>query len=440
MQQADVIIIGGGPGGYEIAAELAAAGRDVTLIERDKLGGTCLNRGCIPTKCLCASAATALTVKNAAEFGVDIPAFTLNFSRAAERMRAVVDGLRDDVSRTLSGVNVVQGEARLGAGHTVTVDDTTYTAPTIVLATGSRPAVPPIPGAELAMTSDDFLRLTELPRRMAVVGGGVIGLEFASILAAFDCEVTVIEYCKEVLPPFDSDIAKRLRTLLSRRGIKFVTGAAVKEIRPGYEVAYESRRGESVIEADAVLMAVGRRAVVPEGLDEAGVALTAKGFIEVDEHFRTSAEGIFAVGDVNGRCMLAHAATAQARVVFGADTDLDLIPSAVFTIPEAAMVGLTEQQAAAEEGLDFATVKLPVASNGKARAMGEADGMLKLVYNRASRQLLGCHAVGPHAADLIAEAAALMNSLTDLDEIARGLIHTHPTLSELLPAAAGAAK
>lgn len=440
MQQADVIIIGAGPGGYEIAAELAAKGDKVTLIERDLLGGTCLNRGCIPTKCLCASASTALTVKGAAEFGVEVEGFKFDFGRAAERMRSVIDGLRENVSSLLSGVTTVQGEARLGANRTVTVGDETYTAPTILLATGSRPAVPSIPGAELAMTSDDFLQLTELPQRVAIVGGGVIGLEFASILAAFDREVTVIEYCKEVLPPFDSEIAKRLRSLLSRRGIKFVTGAAVKEIRPGYEVVYEGKRGETIVEADAVLMAVGRRAVIPDGLEEAGVKLTPKGFIEVDEHFRTSAEGILAIGDVNGQCMLAHAASAQARVAFGADIDLTLVPSAVFTIPEAAMVGMTEEQAAAEEDLEYGTVKLPVASNGKARAMGEADGILKLVYNRATRQLLGCHAVGPHAADIIAEAAALMNNHTGLDEIATGIIHAHPTLSELLPAAAHAAK
>ena len=440
MQHADIIIIGGGPGGYEVAAEQAAAGLNVVLIEREALGGTCLNRGCIPTKCLCAAADKIIAIADAADFGVDVADVKADFGRAASRMTTVVAGLHDDVTRALSSVNVITGEARLGANHTVMVNDETYTAPTIIIATGSQPAKLPIAGAETAITSDELLRLTSLPGRVAIIGGGVIGLEFASILSAFGCEVTVIEYCKEILPPFDGDIAKRLRSLLSRRGIKFVTGADVKSVHQGTVVSYESRRGEATVEADLVVMAVGRRPVLPDGLDAAGIELTPRGFIAVDEHYLTSVEGIYAVGDVNGKCMLAHAATAQARSVFGAKVNMDVIPSAVFTNPEAAMAGFTQEAAEAAGCYDVATVKLPVASNGKARAMGNADGLIKLIYDRASRRLLGCHAVGPHAADIIAEGAALMSTGVSIDTIADTIVHAHPTLSELLQAAAHMAR
>lgn len=439
MQTCDLIIIGSGPGGYEIAAEAARQGKSVTIIERDLLGGTCLNRGCIPTKCLCATASTILTVQRAAQFGVDVDAYAAHYDRAAERMAQVVAQLRGGIEQLLKGVHVVKGEARLAADRQVIVGDEVYTAEQILIATGSRPASLPIPGAELAMTSDDFLKLTTLPQRVCIIGGGVIGMEFASILAAFGVEVSVVEYCKEILPPFDKEVAKRLRSTLSRRGIKIVVGAAVTAIREGMQVVYAGKKGDETIECDAVIMAVGRRPVVPQGCEEAGVNLTPRGFIEVDDDMLTSAPGIYAVGDVNGRCMLAHAAAAQARVALGEDVDLELIPSAVFTIPECAMVGLTEEQCKEQE-IDYATAKAMFAGNGKALAMGEGEGFVKIIYSKDTRMLLGCHIIGPHAADIIAEATAFMADGTNIDEIAVGVVHGHPTLSEAFAAACSAAK
>lgn len=439
MQTADLIVIGAGPGGFETAAAEAAKGRDVVIIERDHVGGTCLNRGCIPTKCLCAAADTILSVKAAADFGVYVPeGVSADYGKAVERMHGIVEGLRADVATTLSKCRVVCGQAAFNAAGNVVVEGEEFSAPQILIATGSKPAVLPIPGADLALSSDDFLRRDSLPASVAVIGGGVIGLEFASIMAAFGTEVTVIEYCKEILPPFDVDIAKRLRSYLSRRGIKFVTSAAVTAIADAdgqRVVTYSGKKGETSITVDAVLMSVGRRAVVPEGLSEAGIALTSRGFIAVDPvTFETSRPGVYAVGDCNGLNMLAHAATAQSRRVMGDDVDLSVIPAAVFTEPEAAMVGLTEQQAI-DAGNDVGTSKAMFAGNGKARAMGHADGFVKIVYAVGDRRILGAHIIGPHAADLVTEAALAISQGLTVDDLAVRLVHAHPTLSEVLASA-----
>lgn len=431
MRSADFIIIGGGPGGYEIAADLAADGRKVILIERDRLGGTCLNRGCIPTKCLCASASAAMTVADAASYGVDVPAFTLDYGRAVERAAAVMDQLRGGIEAMLRDVEVIIGEASLKPDKVVVVNGEHLTAGRIIIATGSRPAVPDIPGTSLAVTSDGFLSLTDVPRRVAIIGGGVIGLEFASILAAFGREVTVLEFCKEVLPQFDGEIAKRLRTTLSRRGIKFLTSTRVTTIEKGLRIIYEGKRGNDSLDCDLAVMAVGRRPVMPQGIEAAGIELDGRGFIKVDELMETSVGGIYAVGDVNGLCMLAHAASAQARRASGIDVNLDIIPSAVFTSPEAAMVGMTEDRAR-KKGHELMIGKASFAANGKALAMAESDGTVKIIFDRESGLILGCHIIGPHAADLIAEVAALMFGMTTREELAEKLVHGHPTLSEAL--------
>ena len=409
MRSADFIIIGGGPGGYEIAADLAADGRKVILIERDRLGGTCLNRGCIPTKCLCASASAAMTVADAASYGVDVPAFTLDYGRAVERAAAVMDQLRGGIEAMLRDVEVIIGEASLKPDKVVVVNGEHLTAGRIIIATGSRPAVPDIPGTSLAVTSDGFLSLTDVPRRVAIIGGGVIGLEFASILAAFGREVTVLEFCKEVLPQFDGETA----------------------IEKGLRIIYEGKRGNDSLDCDLAVMAVGRHPVMPQGIEAAGIELDGRGFIKVDELMETSVGGIYAVGDVNGLCMLAHAASAQARRASGIDVNLDIIPSAVFTSPEAAMVGMTEDRAR-KKGHELMIGKASFAANGKALAMAESDGTVKIIFDRESGLILGCHIIGPHAADLIAEVAALMFGMTTREELAEKLVHGHPTLSEAL--------
>ncbi|MDE5656288.1 MAG: dihydrolipoyl dehydrogenase [Muribaculaceae bacterium] len=427
----DYIIIGAGPGGYELAAGLANDGKRVALIEKDSLGGTCLNRGCIPTKCLCASADALTTAREAARFGVECQPPTLNFTAVRRRVDQVVATLADRIKALLTKTDLYRGEARLLGNGCVDVNEQLIEGDRIVIATGSRPAVLPVPGAEYALTSDELLAIEQLPESAVIIGGGVIGIEFASVLCAMGVDVTVVEYCKEILPGFDSDVAKRLRTMLSRKGISFVTGAEVTAIRDeGHEVCYKNRKGETSVWADISVMAVGRRPVLPEGLEAAGVELTQRGFIKVDCDMLTSADGIYAVGDVNGLCMLAHAASAQSRIVAGEEVDLDVIPSAVFCKPEAAMVGLGEDACAAR-GIACKSIKRNFASNGKALTIGEDEGMAKIVYSPDDGLLLGMQIVGPHAADLIAECAALLHCRATLDTL-HSLIHAHPTLSEVL--------
>jgi dihydrolipoamide dehydrogenase len=435
----DLLVIGAGPGGYEIAAARAALGEKVTIIERDLEGGTCLNRGCIPTKCLCAAARRIAELSNCEQFGVHAECVSTDYSVAASRAREVVDSLRDDVKMALSKCDVVHGEARFTASGEVAVGDELFSADRVIIATGSRPASLNIPGAELAMNSDDFLKLYNLPDDVIVIGGGVIGVEFASIMAAFGVNVTVIEYCPEILPPFDREIAKRLRSLMSRRGVKFVVGAAVNAISEDENhrktVTYASRKGDVSLSAEMVLMAVGRRPVVPEGLDDAGILTDRRGAIVTDDALQTTRAGVYAVGDCNGRMMLAHAASAQANKIYGTNVNLDICPSAVFSSPEAAMVGLTEEQCA-ERRVEIRVSKATFAGNGKARADHATDGLVKFISDAATGRILGCHIVGAHASDLIAEAVVAINAGVTLHSLAHDIIHGHPTLSEVVARAA----
>ena len=432
----DIIIIGAGPGGYETAVVAAGRGLRVALIERGELGGTCLNRGCIPTKTLCRSAEVAVTVREAVAYGVELPDDNpvINYAAVADRKDAVVAQLREGVAQLLKGVDVVKGEASFVSPAEISVEGAIYSASRIIIATGSSPARLPIPGAELAMTSDELLSMTSLPSSIVIIGAGVIGLEFASVLNAFGVKVTVVEFCREVLPPFDAEVAKRLRMSLKRRGIDILTDTRVTAVEAGMKVICEAKGKVKTLEAEAVLMAVGRRPVLPPGLESLGIVLN-RGAIMVDDDMKVQWDGkapedvtVYAIGDVNGRCMLAHAATAQGEIVLGEKRALDVIPSAVFTMPECAMVGLTEEQCKAQ-GLDFCINKSTFRANGKAVAMGETDGMVKIISETSTGRLLGCHICGPHAADLVTEAALAMSSSLTVEAIA-GTIHAHPTLSE----------
>lgn len=435
MNSCDIIIIGSGPGGYELAANAVKHNLSTVIIERDQLGGTCLNRGCIPTKALCRSAEVADLVRNASSFGVEVNEFSLSYSKAVNRKNEIVEQLRQGVSMLLNGATVVKGEAKFTGENVVEVNGESYIAPRIVIATGSKPAMHPIPGAELAMTSDDVLSLEQLPESICVIGGGVIGVELASILSSFGVKVTIVEYCSEILPNFDKEIAKRLRTALSRRGIKVVVSASVTAIREGMEVDYESKGKTVTLNVDAVLMAVGRRPVIPEGVVELGVKTGRRG-IEVNERYETSIPGIYAIGDVNGECMLAHAATAQGERILGSEVDVTVVPAAVFTLPECSMVGLTEEQCR-EQGIDYIASKAMFRASGKALAMGEVDGLVKLIVDKESRKILGCHICGPHAADIVQEIALAISSQLTVDAVAN-TIHAHPTLGEVVRAAASA--
>ena len=426
-----LLIIGAGPGGYETAVEAAKRGLEVTLISEGPMGGTCLNEGCIPTKTFCHYAEL---IEQNLKAGIDCkPAF----AAAAERKQAVIEQLRGGIDMLLKNVQVVRGKAQFKDAKTVVCDGQEYTADKIIIATGSVSASLPIPGADSCLTSKEILDFTEVPESLCVIGGGVIGLEFASIFRSFGSEVTVLEYCPNILPRFDVDLAKRLKQSLSKRGINIEVQAQVTGI-DGNTVTYLKKDKEFTVQADKILMAVGRRPNT-EGLnlEAAGIDYTRKG-ITVNDRFETSVPGIYAVGDVTGGIMLAHAATYQGlhalNVICGQQDSIrfDLIPAAVFTMPEVATVGLTEEQCKEQE-LQVRCLKSFYRANGKAVSMDETDGYCKLIVSE-SGAILGAHLMGAHASDLIHETAAVMNLNGTLEQL-QNVIHAHPTLSEVLQTA-----
>ena len=406
MTTTDLIIIGAGPGGYRAAEYAAKQGLKVVIFEGADVGGTCLNVGCIPTK----------TYVHAA-----------SFTEARQRMGEVVPQLRAGVEGILSHPNITLVPEKGVFVDAHTVGD--YTAPHIIIATGSETKWLPIEGVKTdprVVDSTGLLQLDYLPKRLAIIGAGVIGMEFASVFHRFGSEVTVIEYLKECLPTLDSDIAKRLRKLLEKRGITFKMKTAVENLAD--------------IDADVVLMATGRKPRVQPDFANAGIEYDERKGIAVDANFETTVKGIYAIGDVNGKQMLAHAAEMQAvravNHILGRQDNIrfDIMPAAIFTSPEAACVGPTEDLLKAA-GTPFECRKSFWRANGKALAMGETEGMLKLFVSSESGLILGCHAYGAHAADIVQEVSALMCKQTTLSELA-DMVHIHPTLSEILRSAA----
>ncbi len=439
----DIIIIGSGPGGYRAAEYAAKNGLNTVIIERKQPGGTCLNEGCIPTKTYARNAEIMDTLREADAFGLEGMQYTFDFAKVVERKNTVTAQLRSGIETLLSapGITFVQGEAQLKDSHTVTVGQDEYTAKAIVIATGSSPKMPRIAGMDSSMTLDStqLLSLTELPQRLCIVGAGVIGMEFACVFNSFGCKVTVVEFLKECLPSLDSDIAKRLRKQLEKKGIEFYLQSAVNSIADG-QVTFE-RKGKTVtVEADKVLLAVGRKPNT-EGLnlDAVGVEHDAKG-IKVDDNMQTNVPGIYAIGDVNGRQMLAHAATMQGlraiNHVLGRTDGIrfDIMPAAIFTNPEAASVGASEDFCK-QNDVAYRCARSHYRANGKALAMNETEGLIKLIAAEEDGRIIGCHAFGSHAADIIQEIAALMCRDTTASEL-KDIIHTHPTLGEMVQEAA----
>lgn len=443
----DIIIIGAGPGGYETAIYAASQGLIVTIFEARELGGTCLNRGCIPTKTLCKNVDVINHLKTAEEFGINDVVYSVDFAKMIERKNSVVAQLRDGVAMALKHPNItlVHGEAMITSAKSVACNGETYECDNMIIATGSVPKYLPVEGAYLpcVLTSDEILDLNELPKSMCIIGGGVIGLEFASIFNSLGVNVTIVEFCKDVLPNFDGDIAKRLRQSLAKKGITINVGACVTEIVDNGDgtacVKYEQKGKQLDVTCEKVLMAVGRAPRLPEGLDTTGVEFSARGIV-VDENMCTNITGVYAIGDVNARCMLAHAATFQGKRAVNAilgkqdKIRLDIMPSAVFTSPEVSMVGVIDSYCK-EAGLDVSVKKSFFRANGKAVAMNETDGILKLVVSNADGKILGCHIMGAHAADLIQEIAALMNCGATVEDL-HDMIHAHPTLGEVVLSAA----
>ena len=404
MNKADLIIIGAGPGGYRAAEYAAKQGLKVVIFESSEVGGTCLNVGCIPTKTYVHSQ---------------------TFAEARERMAEVVPQLRQGVEGILSDPNITLVREKGAFVDAHTVGD--YTADNIIIATGSETKWLPIAGCDdpRVVDSTGLLNLDTLPKRLTIIGAGVIGMEFASVFHRFGSEVMVIEYLKECLPALDSDIAKRLRKYLEKQGITFKMKTAVENIAD--------------IDADLILMATGRKPRVQQDFANVGIGYDERKGIAVDENFETNVKGVYAIGDVNGRQMLAHAAEMQAvravnHIIGKTDgIDFNIVPAAIFTSPEAACVGPTEDQLKSE-GIPYVCKKSFWRANGKALAMNAFEGMLKL-FASPEGVIIGCHAYGAHAADIVQEVSVLMCKQTTLHELA-DMVHIHPTLSEILKNAA----
>lgn len=445
--QFDLCVIGAGPGGYVAAIRAAQHGLRVGLVERDEVGGVCLNRGCIPSKAMLRSAGLVQEAQHAASLGIRIENVRVDYSGVLRFRDKVVKQLTSGVTTLLQsqGVTIVKGEARLLARDRVEVrrngEHQEIAARSIIIATGSRPAPLPIPGAQgrNVIDSDGALALTEVPRSMLIVGGGPIGVEWADIFASFGAQVTVVELLPSLIPLEDADMGRLLERVFTRRGIKVMTGARITAIEDGPDgdkratiINQEGR--EEIVSAEYVLIGVGRRPNSENlGLESVGVA-SERGFIKVDDHLRTNVPGIYAIGDVIGGYLLAHVASREGEVaadnIAGHDARMEykVVPACVYTHPEVASVGLTEAKAR-EQGYSVKVGKFPFTASGRALTAGQTDGMVKIVADAQYGEILGVHIIGHGASELIPEAALAMKLESTVEEIA-ATIHAHPTLAE----------
>ena len=455
MADYDVIVLGGGPGGYLAAERLGHAKKKVLLVEQQFLGGTCLNVGCIPTKSLLNSAKLYLHAKHSEQFGVTAENVSFDWAKVQAWKDEVVTTLVGGVAMAekRNGVEVADAHGTLVGPGRVEVNGEVKTADHVILATGSVPVMPPIPGAKDnpgVVDSTGLLALETFPSKLVVIGGGVIGVEFASLFAAFGAQVEVIELLTEIVPFADADLAAKLRKGIE--GVTFHLGCKVTGIE-GSTVVYSDAKGAEVrTEADVILMAVGRKPLVEGwGAKEAGLEYSGKG-IAVDDTLRTNLPNVWAVGDVTGRSLLAHAAYRMAEIVVahildpeqarrtGQTLRVDTIPWAVYSIPEAAGVGLTEAQAK-QRGIEVVTATVPLVLSGRFVAENglKAPGTVKIIVEKQSRVVRGIHMVGPYSPETIWGAAAVLESEYTLDDL-RQVVFPHPTVSEGIREAAWAVK
>ncbi len=463
----DVIVIGAGYGGFDAAKHAAEHGLKVAIVESRDMGGTCVNRGCVPSKALLAASGRVRELADAehlAGFGIHAAPVRFERQKIADHAAQLVATIRSNLTKTLErvGTTILRGKGRLAGPQQVTVRESgsgierTYSARDVIIATGSDPFVPP--GIETdgrtVFTSDEAINLEWLPRWITIIGSGYIGLEFADVYTALGCEVTMIEALDRVMPTFDPDIAKiAARNLIDGRDIDARSGVLAQKITPGCPVKIElvdmkTREPVETLEVDAVLVATGRVPCSQElNLASVGVE-TNRGFIPVDDRMRVLVNGtpvphLWAVGDVTGKMMLAHTAAAQGAVAIdnilghGREIDYRSIPAATFTHPEISSVGLSEADArtlAEKEGFELGAVRSYFKANSKALAELESDGLMKLLFNKATGEVLGAHIYGLHAADLIQEIANAVARRQSVKQLANE-VHTHPTLSEVVEVA-----
>ncbi|MHB1458002.1 MAG: dihydrolipoyl dehydrogenase [Armatimonadota bacterium] len=451
--QLDVIVIGGGPGGYVAAIKAAQLGGKVALVEKDSLGGVCLNRGCIPTKAMIASADVyGMASGKSKEFGVNVGDYSLDYAKVTGRRDSIVKQLVSGVGFLMkkNGIKVYKGVGSITSKNTVEVSYTdgkkeSITAKNIIIATGSEPIKVPIPGldGDNIWDSDGALKASAVPKSMLVVGGGVIGVEWGYIFNKLGTKVTIVELMPQIMPLNDAEIAMALKKILDKSGIVFHLETKVTKVehKDGQEVVtISSASGESQITVDKVLVAVGRKSVSDGlGLEKLGIT-TERGKILVNTKMQTSVPNIYAIGDVTGGMLLAHKASQEGEVaaenIMGHKSEMkySTVPAAVYTSPEVATVGLTED-AAKQKGIAYKVGRSEFMSNGKAMGIGEREGFVKFVVDAKYGEILGCHMIGPHVSDLIQSVVIAMEAEATIEGFA-ATIHGHPTLSEVVREAA----
>lgn len=458
MNEYDVIVIGAGPGGYVSAIRSAQLGLKTAIVDKQWLGGVCLNVGCIPSKSLLKNAEVAHTLRERGrEFGFSFENLTLDYSVAVKRSRQVSDRLTKGVGFLMkkNGIDVHMGTARLTARDTVQVTDkdgkvTDLKAKNIIIATGASAAV--IPGVkvdgEKVVTYWEAILQTRLPKSVIVIGGGAIGLEFSTVWNAYGSEVTIVEMLPRIAPLEDEEISAELTKAFQKRGINVLAGHRVQSVETtenGVRVVVSGEGGEKTLEAEQALLAIGFKPNSRDlGLEEVGVKVNERGFIEVNERMATSVPGIWAIGDVTGKLLLAHVASAQgiacAEAIAGLPVqpiDYRMIPRATYCQPQVASFGLTEAQAK-EAGYSVKVGRFPFQPNGKALGLGDYTGFVKIIADEKSGEILGAHMIGPEVTELLPELTLAQRSELTLEEVARN-IHAHPTLSEVIMEAAEAA-
>ena len=445
----DVAILGGGPGGYEAAIRCAQHGLHTVLIEATDLGGTCLNRGCIPTKALLHGAELLCKVRGAGAAGVSIESAAYDYAAMAKRKDTIVQRLRGGVAflQKAYGVDVIQGFGVLKSAREIEANETIIKAEHIILATGSVPSRPPIPGAdgERVVTSDEILTMTEVPDSMIIVGGGVIGLEFATLCSGLGIPTTIIEMLPELLPDVDREIVGAVQRRLKRNGVTIAVGARVDQIQETenqVSVLYTDANGmKQTASAQFCAICTGRKPATRNiGLEQVGVLCDPRGFVIVDEQMRTSVSHIFAIGDITGKLQLAHVASAQGLVAAAGcagqmrTMDYSAIPSCIYCDPEVATIGKNARTLAAE-GIEFKTGAFRAAGNGRAMTLGETDGIVKLFAAKDNGRILGAQIAAPHASDMISEISVAMRCGATAEMLAEA-VHPHPSLAEMIMEAA----
>lgn len=443
----DVAILGGGPGGYEAAIRCSQYGLKTVLIEARELGGTCLNRGCIPTKALLHGAEFYDQAKSAQEFGVIFDNIAFDYEKMFTYKEKIVNRLRKGIEglEKAYGVKVITGFGVLKNANEIEVNGETITADQIILATGSSPFLPPIPGIDnkSVMTSNEVLEMKQCPESLVIIGGGVIGIEFASLYASLGKKVTVLEMQPDILKGIDKEIMKELAQTLKRKGVQIITSAKVTGIEESEEVtvSYEKDGQAKSVTGSCCIVSVGRNAQIDKiGLETVGIKQSGP-FIEVDAYLRTNVPNIYAIGDITGKIQLAHVATKQGMVavenIIGKQKPMkyDVVPFCIYINPEIAWIGLNEEEAAVKAGKKLKIGYFGVAGNGKASVMGHSKGLIKLVCDEVTGEIYGAQIMAPRATDLISEIAVIMECEGTIEELS-DTIHPHPTVSEMIMEAA----